>query len=166
MPIKRGCLHSINPTPTGGRMVHRRKRFNMVQYLPMPSCRHWPDLQTKRPGQHWQQSHRPSPTLCCWPWPPPIRPRSMFWKGFRYLVVQANNPGVIVLLLSSSPPSYPIINFCPFFLPNILSLSFLLFSHYYPLVQEPITSPLDYHNCFPSGLSLSSLHASPLTQPK
>lgn len=42
----------------------------------------------------------------------------------------------------------------------------LLYSRCNPLVQDPITSHLDYHNCFPSGLSLCSLYAFPLMQPK
>lgn len=35
---------------------------------------------------------------------------------------------------------------------------FLLYSHYYTLIQGPIISCLDHYNCFPSVLSLSLLY--------
>lgn len=142
MPTMRDFLHSISPTPSGERVVHRRQEsqsglVTAIAILQTPPR----DVQTNRPGQH-QQQPRPLPTLCCWPCLPPIKPQSLFWKGFRYLVAQANNLRVIVLLLSSSLSSHPITNLCPFFLPNILSLSFLLYPHCCPFVQDPITSCL------------------------
>lgn len=123
------AFFAFHQSPANWRKDNAQERFKVVffKYLPLPSCRHnGRKFATNRQRQCCPRPV-PLPTLRCWLWSPPIRPRVLFGKGFGHLVAQASYRGVIVFLLSSLP-SHPIINLCPFFLPKMLSLSFLFYS--------------------------------------
>lgn len=115
------------------------------------------DLQTNRQRQCWP-CPLPLPTLHCRPRSSLMRPRTYSGKDSGTWLPDSISWGhcFTSLLLSSFTFNNQFLSILPS--KYLESVFFLLYSHYYTLIQGPIISCLDHYNCFPSVLSLSFLY--------
>lgn len=159
-PLRRAfCILSVPSQPEEGWYIGDG-RFK-VTFLNTYHCH--PGDTGQRPANQGRQAVLPlTPALACTGLSPRSPPVKLVLGRIQRpaLVAQSSNLGVTGLLLSSSLPSHPKINFCPFFSFKYLESVFFPYPHCDPLIRASILSCPDYTTAFWSPLQNTLLTSS------